>query len=927
MNNELYHYGTPHYMSIPHSGRYKYGSGEEPYQHAYDAQRSFLNEYRRLKSEKIAETKIAEYFNLSVDELRKKNSLATAAERAGNITRAKRLKEHGNKVVTIAKIMDVNESTVRGWLAADENKRVDRINKVADVLEKRVKKGQMIDVGYGVELDLNVTKTTFDTALKALKDKGYVVDTIDVPQPNLANASTKVRVLAPEGTTKKDIWVNRGDIKTLTEYMPKDTTEIRQVEYPESIDSKRIFVNYTNADKTKGGIEKDGLIEIRRNVPDLSLGNSSYAQIRMAIDGHSFMKGMAIYSDNIPDGYDVVVNTNKVTGTPLFKTKGYDGEAVFKKLKDDPEMPFGATVYAKGQNHYIDKDGNERLGLINKLRDEGEWGQMNKSLSSQFLSKQPIKLIDRQLDLTYRIKADEFNEIMEYTNPVVKKKLLMDFAEGCDKDAKHLNAAAFPRQNTKVIIPIPEMKDNEVYAPTYKNGEHLCLVRFPHGGTFEIPELVVNNNNRAAKKLMGNAKDAVGINSKVAGQLSGADFDGDFVLAIPTNENIKIKTSKPLENLKNFSTTDAYPKYEGMKPMTSREHGIQMGVVSNLITDMTLRNATIDEVERAVRHSMVVVDAEKHELNWRQSEKDNGIDALKRKYQIKPGSKKGYGGSSTLISRAEAEVKVDEIQRVDKNGKKTYTPDPETGKWFYAETGRTYTKYKRDSKGNIKYDDDGNPITEKVKYKTATTAMDLTDDAFTLSSGTIQEASYAKYANNMKALANQARKEAVNLDLPKASASAKQTYSEEIKSLNAKLELAKSNKPLERQAIIKSSVRIEKLKEDNPDMKKDKLKKEKARILNNARAEVGAGKQSIEVSDREWEAIQARAISPTKLKEILDNANMETIKKRATPRKETSLSATKISRIKSLDASGLTIAEIADSLGVSTSTVSKYLND
>lgn len=926
MNNELYHYGTPHYMSTPHSGRYAYGSGKEPHQHAYDAQREFLDTFRRLKSEGMKEKEIADYFKVTVDELRKKNSVAAAAEQAANITRAKRMKEHGTSTSEIARIMGRNESTIRGWLAASEEKRVDRINTVADILEKRVKKGEIIDVGYGVELDLNVTKTTFDTALKTLADKGYVIDTIDVPQANLAGASTRVKVLAPEGTTKKDIWLNRGDIKTLTEYVPKEVDIARQIEYPASIDSKRIFVNYTNPDGT-GGVEKDGLIEIRRNVKDLSLGNSSYAQIRMAIDGHSYMKGMALYSDNIPEGYDVVVNTNKLVGTPLFKTKDYDGEAVFKKLKSDPEMPFGATIKAGGQNHYIDTDGTEKLGLINKLKEEGEWDKSNKSLSSQFLSKQSNKLIDRQLDLTYKIKADEFQEIMDYTNPVVKRKLLMDFAEGCDKDAKHLAAAALPRQNTRVLIPIPEMKDNEIYAPTYKNGEKLVLVRYPHGGTFEIPELVVNNNNKAAKKLLGNAVDAVGINGKVAGVLSGADFDGDFVLTIPVNEKVKITRQEPLEGLKGFNPSEKYPKYEGMKVMTSRQTGIEMGVVSNLITDMTLRNATPDELARAVRHSMVVIDAEKHELNWRQSEKDNAIEALKQKYQVNPSKKKGYGGSSTLISRAEAEVKIDEIQRVDKNGRKTYTPDKETGKWLYAETGRTYTKFKRDSKGNLVLDDNGSPIKEVLKYKTTTTAMDLTDDARTLSSGTMQEESYAKYANNMKALANKARKEAINMEIPKASVSAKATYAEEVKSLQAKLEIAKSNKPLERQAQIKANVRIEQLKEENPDMKKDKLKKEKAKILNNARLEVGAGKQQIEVTDREWEAIQAFAISPTKLSEILNNANMEEIKKRATPRPTNSLSDTKVARIKAMSTSGLSISEIADSLGVSTATVSKYLKE
>lgn len=922
MNTELYHYGTPHHLSTPHSGRYEWGSGENPNQHAYASQMSFLDKYRRLKSEGLKEKEIADSFGVTVDELRKKNSIAAAAEKAALITRAQRLRNKGIPYQKIGEIMGgYSESTVRGWCKIQEDKRADKINAVADVLENRVKRGQMIDVGYGVNQDLNVTKTTFDTALKTLKDKGYTVETVDIPQPNVPGAYTTIKVLAPPGTTKKDLWLNRGDIQTLTEYFPKDSDKAKMIEYPASIDIKRIFINYTDADGIHGGVEKDGLIEIRPGVKDLNLGNSAYAQVRIAVDDKYYMKGMAIYSDDIPKGYDVILNTKYTKDMPIEAGK------IMKKLKDDPEMPFGATIKAGGQYHYIDENGVERLGAINKLKEEGDWEASNKALSSQFLSKQPINLINKQLDLTYKIKADEYQDIMDLTNPVVKKKILMDFAEACDKDASHLQAAALPRQTTKVIIPVPELGDNECYAPTYKNGEKLALVRFPHGGTFEIPEVTVNNNNPAAKKLLGNATDAIGINKQVAGVLSGADFDGDFVLTIPTGDKVKIKATKPLDKLKDFDTCAAYPGYEGMHVMTSKETGIEMGKISNLITDMTLRHASEDELVRAVRHSMVVIDAEKHKLNYRQSEEDNAIDALKRKYQKNPDKKKGYGGASTLISRAGADKKVDEIQKVDKDGKRTYTPDPETGEWYYAPTGRTYSKVKKDSKGNIVLDDNGKPVYQKFKYKTETSEMNLVKDAMDLSSGTIQEKAYANYANKMKALANKSRKEAMAIEMPKASASARETYKSEVESLDAKLALAKSNKPRERAAQINANLKIEEIKKNNPEMKKDKLKKEKAKALTQARLEVGAGKQQIVVTDKEWEAIQNKAISPTKLSEILNNADMDAIKKRSMPRQSTALSSAKVSRIKAMDSTGLSVKEIADQLGISTSTVSKYLKE
>ena len=922
MNTELYHYGTPHHMSTPHSGRYKWGSGDEPYQHEYASQVSFLEKYRRLKSEGMKEKDIASSFGITVDELRKKNSVAAAAEKAALMTRANRLREKGYPYQKIGEIMGgYSESTVRGWCKPKEEKRADKINSVADVLEKRVKKGQIIDVGYGVNQDLNVTKTTFDTALKTLKDKGYTVETINIPQPNVSGASTTIKVLAPPGMTKKDLWLNRGDIQTLTEYFPKDVDVAKMIEYPASIDLKRIYINYTDADGIHGGVEKDGLIEIRPNVKDLSLGNSNYAQVRIAVDDKYYMKGMAIYSEDVPKGYDVILNTKYTKDMPIEAGK------IMKPLKDDPEMPFGATIKAGGQYHYIDSDGKEKLGAINKLKEEGEWDASNKALSSQFLSKQPMNLITRQLDLTYKVKADEYQDIMDLTNPVVKKKLLMDFAEGCDKDAYHLQAAALPRQNTRVLIPVPELKDNECYAPTYANGEKLALIRYPHGGTFEIPVVTVNNNNKAAKKLLGNAADAIGINKNTAGILSGADFDGDFVLTIPTNDKVKIKASRPLDQLKDFDTCAAYPGYEGMHVMTSKETGIEMGKISNLITDMTLRHASEDELVRAVRHSMVVIDAEKHKLNYKQSEEDNAIDALKRKYQKNPDKKKGYGGASTLISRAGAEKKVDEIQKVNKEGKRTYTPDPETGEWYYAPTGRTYSKVKRDSKGNIVTDTDGKPVYEKLKYKTELPEMSLVKDAMELSSGTIQEKAYANYANKMKALANKSRKEAMAIETPKVNASARETYKNEVESLNAQLALAKSNKPRERQAQVRANIKIEEIKKNNPEMKKDKLKKEKAKALTTARLEVGAGKKQIEISDKEWEAIQNWAISPTKLSEILNNADMDKVKERSMPRQTTKLSDAKVARIKAMDNTGLTIKDISDQLGVSPATVSKYLKE
>ena len=72
---------------------------------------------------------------------------------------------------------------------------------------------------------------------------------------------------------------------------------------------------------------------------------------------------MAAYSDDIPDGYDVVYNTkhSRKEGNPM------------KKIKEDPLNPFGAYIGPKGQSEYLDEKGNKHLSVINKTRDEGEW--------------------------------------------------------------------------------------------------------------------------------------------------------------------------------------------------------------------------------------------------------------------------------------------------------------------------------------------------------------------------------------------------------------------------------------------------------------------------------------------------------------------------------------------------------------------------
>ena len=893
--DNLMHYGTPR-----HSGRYPWGSGDNPYQRSGD----FLSRIEELKSQGLTETEIAKAMGMSTTQYRAQKSLAKDERRALDVARAKSLREDGLSLNEIAREMGfANDSSVRSLLNERSEARMNQAKKTAEFLKEQIAEKGMIDVGTGVERELGISKEKLKEALAILEAEGYPVYGGRIQQATNPGKHTTLQVVCPPGTEHKEIY-DYDNIHSVKDYISYDDGESfrKSFVYPESMDSSRLKIRYAE----DGGIEKDGVIEIRRGVEDLSLGESHYAQVRILVDGNRYLKGMAVYSDDLPDGVDVVFNTNKKQGTPT-------GD-VLKKITNDPENPFGSLIKEHGgQSYYDDPNGKytdpvtgkkQSLSLINKRAEEGDWGEWSDHLPSQFLSKQSMTLINKQLDLATKDKFAEFDEICSLTNPTVKKALLKSFADDCDSAAVHLQAAALPRQKYQVILPVTDMKDDEVYAPNYKNGEKVALIRYPHGGTFEIPILTVNNKQSTAKRMLDNALDAIGINSKVAERLSGADFDGDTVMVIPTGGKVKVTSTPPLKGLEGFDPKLEYGgKKEGtFKPMKNTQ--TEMGKISNLITDMTLKGATQDELARAVRHSMVVIDAEKHKLDYKQSERDNGISALKKKYQGTVDENGRYHeGAATLISRAKSETSV--LKR-----KGSPIIDKETGEQRYKEVYEEYT----DKNG-------------KVKVRTqASTKMAETKDARTLSSGTPQEEAYADYANNMKSLANRARREMMNTGKIAYSASAKRTYQAEVDSLEAKLNVALKNAPRERQAQILANAAVKAKKQENPDMTKGEIKKANQQALTAARNSVGAKREPILITDREWEAIQAGAISENRLTQIINNVDTDKLRQRATPRATTTLSSAKVNKIASMNASGYTTAEIAEALGVSASTVSKYLN-
>ncbi len=905
--NILEHYGTKR-----HSGRYPWGSGDNPYQHSGD----FLSRIETLKKKGLSEKDIINAINdtlpkeyqLSPTEFRVARSKAISLRKQSEYEQIKDLKDNkGLGWTEIANQLGMSESSVRSKYAGNIDKKAKRAENIADVLKKEVDKKGMIDISEGANQVLGVSESELDKAAYTLEaEYGYKRYGVGIRQPTNIRQQTNITVLAKPEFDQKYAYQHQDQIDSLGDYHSDDGGDtFTKLQRPSSLDSSRVAIRYGD----EGGLDKDGVMEIRRGVPDLDLGKSHYAQVRILVDGDHYLKGMAVYSDDLPDGVDVMFNTNKPSGTPKMK--------VLKEAKADPDNPFGAAIKANGQSMYIGADGKEHLSPINKLKEEGDWDMMSRNVSSQFLSKQPKKLIENQLKLTVADYQAQYDEIMHYDNPTVKKKLLNDFADTCEGTSMTLKASAFPGQSTKVILPINKIKENEAYCPTYENGTQLALIRYPHAGTFEIPIVTVNNKNLHGKRNLGQIQDAIGINAKVAEQLSGADFDGDTVMTIPISDKVPIKSTRPLDDLKDFDPKTAYAVPEGnpnhVRLMKKEEKQREMGVISNLITDMTLRGADEKELARAVKHSMVVIDAEKHKLDYKRSEKENGIQELKEKWQVRvdeDGNTK-YGGASTLLSRRKQTVRVPERRgsiRVDKD----------TGEFIYKESGRTFT----------------DPKTGKERIAEDTVSLiSETKDARTLSSGTIQENLYADFSNKLKAIANQARKEAANMKGLEYSPSAAKAYAPEVASLKEKYNRMIANKPKERKAMLIANANIKaKIQEQGLDPKNTEDKKEIKKIssveMQRARDSVGASgrKSKVTFTDKEWEAVQAGAISDNMLTKFLDSSDSDEIVKRAMPKAATVMSSAKISKAKAMLRSGYTYKEIAQACGVPESTVYSALN-
>lgn len=98
----LMHYGMPR-----RSGRYPWGSGDNPYQHSGD----FLSRVSELKKSGLTEKEIADSMKLTTTQLRTQMSLAKDERRALQVATAKGLREKGYSLNEIAKEMGFNNDS------------------------------------------------------------------------------------------------------------------------------------------------------------------------------------------------------------------------------------------------------------------------------------------------------------------------------------------------------------------------------------------------------------------------------------------------------------------------------------------------------------------------------------------------------------------------------------------------------------------------------------------------------------------------------------------------------------------------------------------------------------------------------------------------------------------------------------------------
>lgn len=141
--DSLAHYGVKR-----RSGRYPWGSGENPYQRSAD----FLARYEEYEKKGMSQKEIADEMGVSTTEIRVMLSHSKHERRKLEVDRAKSLKEDGHGYSEIARIMGYpNESAIRNLLNNENaDLRSRQAENTAKVLAEELKDKGFLDVGKGL---------------------------------------------------------------------------------------------------------------------------------------------------------------------------------------------------------------------------------------------------------------------------------------------------------------------------------------------------------------------------------------------------------------------------------------------------------------------------------------------------------------------------------------------------------------------------------------------------------------------------------------------------------------------------------------------------------------------------------------------------------------------------------------------------------
>lgn len=251
----LTHYGMPR-----RSGRYPWGSGDNPYQHSAD----FMARVQSLKKSNATavdestgeiltgERAIAKIMGLSnTKELRVQYALAKDEKRTYDVQTAKSMRADGKSLNEIAKAMGFkNDSSVRSLLNDQSASKMNKSKKTADTLKQCLKEKlkddpkAVLDVGVGVERELGVSKEKLNEALYIMQQEGYQVWKGSVPQATNPGKKTNLRIVGPEGTPKSAPF-DYEHIHSVSEYTSRDNGEtFSKTKFPVSMDPKRLAIRY-----------------------------------------------------------------------------------------------------------------------------------------------------------------------------------------------------------------------------------------------------------------------------------------------------------------------------------------------------------------------------------------------------------------------------------------------------------------------------------------------------------------------------------------------------------------------------------------------------------------------------------------------------------------------------------------------------------